>query len=201
MSEAKELPRRAVLNNLFRYHGDGTLTWRYDRGVNGIKAGDPVGQLHRDGYMTVRVGNGGHWRLHRVIWKMHYDSEPAIIDHIDRDRTNNRIENLRAASRAQNKRNTAASGKRSKFKGVYPKGDRWQARITMDRKTHYFGTFDTPEEAAQVVDEWARVIDPTYSQFNFPENAPAPEGGHTDNEADRASASPNKESALCHKKP
>lgn len=169
MSKAKELPRRAVLNNLFVYHETGLLSWRYDRGVSGIMKGDLVGQPQADGYHTVRIGNSGqHMRLHRIIWKLHYDTEPEIIDHIDRDRTNNRIENLRAATRAQNKRNTDASGKQSKFKGVYPRGKKWQARITINRKTQYFGTYESEEEAARAVDEWAVIIDPTYSTLNFP---------------------------------
>lgn len=91
------------------------------------------------------------WRAHRVVWKMHYGTEPPeILDHIDGDGTNNRIENLREATVQQNGWNVKKSSRnKSGYKGVSfnkEKG-RWRAAIRVARKDILIGYYKTPEEA------------------------------------------------------
>lgn len=81
---------------------------------------------------------------HRVIWVMHYGEIPEglEVDHKDRDKTNNRIDNLRLVNSAGNKWNVSA-------KGYYYCVDRgvYRSRITTKGKTKYLGSFTTEKEA------------------------------------------------------
>jgi hypothetical protein len=75
---------------------------------------------------------------------------PVQVDHKDRNRTNNKWDNLRPSTQSQNNRN--GPGKRRKntwLKGVgwRPKGGRWFATINMDSQRVYLGTFDSEQEA------------------------------------------------------
>ena len=89
------------------------------------------------------------YRAHRLIWLMYHGQwPPQEIDHINGDRADNRIVNLRLATASQNRANSKVyKTNRCGFKGVArtPYG-RWVARIHFE-KTKYLGTFDTPEEA------------------------------------------------------
>ena len=88
--------------------------------------------------------------MHRVIM----GTVPGIeIDHKNRNGLDNRKENLREATRAQNTINTRTRITTwSGLRGVdwYPKYNQWRARITIDKKTIHLGYFDTKEEAHQV---------------------------------------------------
>ncbi len=84
-----------------------------------------------------------------------YGDEPEVIDHIDRNRSNNAIENLRAVTFSQNSANRAAKSKnKSGFTGVYwnELGKKWQASIVANGRTHYVGLFATAQEAAKAED-------------------------------------------------
>lgn len=120
------------------------------------------------GYLWGRI-YGRQYLAHRVVWAMHSGSWPdADIDHMDTNRANNKIENLRPASRSENMRNCrahkdGASGK----KGVTfnKKEGKWMARIMVHGKHHHLGRHLTPEaahaaycQAAQALHgEFARV--------------------------------------------
>ena len=88
---------------------------------------------------------------HRVIWAMWHGSWPAAdIDHINLDRSDNRISNLRAATRSENNYNTGPkSNNTSGYKGVSLRKDnsKWGAEIQVRGKRQRLGCFDTPEEA------------------------------------------------------
>lgn len=82
---------------------------------------------------------------HRVIWKMVHGEDPELVDHINRDTTDNRIENLRVVNRAQNLLNShvrkdASSGMRGVKRSR--NGERWYAKITKNGKTRHIGVFD-----------------------------------------------------------
>nr|WP_237434041.1 HNH endonuclease [Dickeya dianthicola] len=81
------------------------LTWQ--RGLSRrVKIGTCAGTLGKDGYWSVQL-KGKKYAVHRIIWSLTNGAIPAghCIDHIDGDRSNNNILNLRLATRAQNNQN------------------------------------------------------------------------------------------------
>jgi hypothetical protein len=107
--------------------------------------------------------------MHREI--MH-TPKGMHVDHRDRNGLNNRPDNLRNCTPAQNEYNKPPRGKRSRFKGVYPDGDKWYAVIKHKGKTYYLGTFDDEIEAARARDRKARELEGEYAYLNFPDEIP-----------------------------
>lgn len=103
-----------------------------------------------NGYRRGGIGNRLYF-AHRVAWAIHTGEWPAAhIDHINGDGLDNRIENLRAVSNAENMQNmTRATPPASGFLGVTANasGRSWQARIRTPGGTHRLGSFPSPEEA------------------------------------------------------
>ena len=95
--------------------------------------------------------NGHPYAAHRVIWLMHYGYFPENeIDHINRNPLDNKLENLREASRTCNARNTGiACINSSGVKGVYwnKRDSSWIARIKVRQKYYHLGYFDNFCEA------------------------------------------------------
>ena len=120
----------------------------YDDGLLLNKAGHIYCNLDKDGYIRVRT-NGKEYRAHRIIWEMFNGPIPEglLIDHIDGDKLNNRIDNLRIATRRQNRANSRAPEFAELPKGVTRLASgKYRAKLTY---TFSLGTFDTPEEAAE----------------------------------------------------
>jgi hypothetical protein len=149
-------PDTSVLHNLFIYDpASGVLSYR--RGVKGAgkSAGDEAGYVcPTNGYRMVGV-NYKRPLVHRVIWKMvHGVDAIKDIDHIDGNRLNNRIENLREATASQNGANAKlGKGNKSGVKGVYwwARVGKWQAAITHRREKIDLGRYDKLEDAATAV--------------------------------------------------
>lgn len=129
-----------------------------NKGFNTRLAGKPAFiSISSNGYRYGKF-EGVSQRLHRLIWIYHNGSiGPFLIDHIDRDRMNNRIENLRPGTWSQNQFNsTARSGL---YKGVsLRKNGTWAARAQFGGRTHNLGTFETEVEAAQAYDAFTLPI-------------------------------------------
>jgi hypothetical protein len=129
----------------------GDLRWNKDRWYN-AKAGDIAGTIcPTTGYRRVRLGGKRKVQAHRLAWLLHYgvDPYPLEIDHIDGDRSNNAIGNLRAVTRSQNQFNRQLNqNNTSGFKGVYCVKGRWLALVTHEGQRQTIGRFDTAEEAA-----------------------------------------------------
>lgn len=90
--------------------------------------------------------------LHQAVFLYHHGYLPEQVDHLDRDTANNRIENLRPATNAENQYNgKRKANNRSGFKGVaYCKGyvHPWRARIVVDKRVVELGRYPTPEQAS-----------------------------------------------------
>lgn len=95
---------------------------------------------------------GESWPLHILIFIYHYDYRPECVDHIDRNSFNNKIENLRAATRLENCGNTSASrNSTSKYVGVsfIRKTKKWAAQIIAGKsKNKHIGYFTDEKTAA-----------------------------------------------------
>ena len=86
--------------------------------------------------------NSKPYKAHRVIWKMVYGSDPHYIDHINGDRTDNRISNLRSVTKAQNNRNKRLrSDNKSGVTGVhwYNPRNKWRVDVRYNGKTKHIG--------------------------------------------------------------
>lgn len=152
MAAKKPLPDIKFLKYLFRLDPEtGVLVRNVTRAPNAQK-GDIVGSVDGKGYLHVNIC-GGFYRVHRIVFLLHYGYEPpAHIDHIDGNRKNNIPANLRPATDQQNAGNTAPPRHNtSGFKGVYrhSRGQKWCAQIKRNGETVYLGWFDTPEDAHQ----------------------------------------------------
>jgi hypothetical protein len=122
-----------------------------------IKIGDKAGSLHGEGYITITVSKKAYL-AHRLAWFFTHGVWPTEdIDHINGVRSDNRIINLRPASRKENIRNGRSRILTSKYKGVsWDKSrDKWVAYIKFDDKSKNLGRFDNEEDAAMTYNKWA----------------------------------------------
>lgn len=133
----------AALNALLDYNSEtGVLQW---------KNGREAGTLLSNGYRQVGV-RGKCYKSHRVAWLLSTGEWPAEdIDHINGNRADNRIVNLRSVSRAINLQNRrkARKGSRSGLIGVsyHKQTGRYNAQIWAGGRNRSLGLFDTAEEA------------------------------------------------------
>lgn len=111
------------------------------------------------GYFQGSIFGFGYY-AHRVAWAIQTAAWPAeMLDHADGDRANNKWENLREATNAENQKNRRSlKGSRSKYLGVsWGKSNRaWQAQITVDGRRQHLGYFASEIEAAGAYDVAAR---------------------------------------------
>jgi hypothetical protein len=136
----------------------GRLTWKACH--DSTRIGTEAKSLDVAGYVQVNVA-GTMLKGHRLAWFLHYGEWPdGHIDHINGIRNDNRIANLRVVTNAincQNKRKALPKSKTGVL-GVVKVGQRFQANIHHNRKKHYLGTYDTPEQAHAVYVEAKRQL-------------------------------------------
>ena len=120
----------------------GVFTWLVPLS-NQVKVGDVAGTLDNKGYRRIGFGRA-YKRAHRLAWFYTHGEWPFDqIDHINRDRDDNRISNLRPANNQQNCRNRSPSMNKFGVVGLSwcDRSDRFCSRITIDRKTKHLGYF------------------------------------------------------------
>lgn len=106
------------------------------------RGGKEAGWLEKSNGYRALVYHGKRYLTHRVIWYMHYGAWPINdVDHINQDRLDNRIENLRDVSRSINLRN------QKRIKGVHRHQGKWRAMMSINNKSKHIGMFDTEDEA------------------------------------------------------
>lgn len=166
----KLLPPDVYLLECFTYdRSAGTVTWRkrpqaHFKSIRACNAWNArySGQLIKhqtshNGYTIVRIDSKGYY-LHRLIWEIVSGHDPLNeIDHRNRDRRDNRWENLREATTTQQKHNQGQRRNNTTgYKGVYRHNDRYIAQITIDGRGVHLGSFDTAELAHAAYREAAR---------------------------------------------
>jgi len=149
----KPLPEQSELIHRLDYDANtGKLCWKM-RPDNASFSARYAGKeaftcIDRDGYRQGKFGNICY-QAHRIIFKLVYGSDPALIDHINGNPSDNRIANLRLATSAQNLANTSVrQNNKLRIKGVDYRNGRFRAQIRILGKKHHLGSFDTPEEAS-----------------------------------------------------
>jgi hypothetical protein len=132
---------------LFDYK-DGNLYWKNDNKSKKIK-GVIAGYINNNGYRAIRY-DGKLYLAHRLVYLWHKGHLPAEIDHIDRNKQNNAIENLRECTKSQNHFNRSFSqSNTSGYKNVtWNKAlKKWQVGLSILGKYNYFGTYYDVEVA------------------------------------------------------
>ncbi len=141
-----ELPSIERLRMFFSYCPEtGEITRKIHR--SGIVQGKPVGSEHK-GYRRVNF-DGKLILCHRLAWAIHHGEWPkGEVDHINMNKSDNRICNLRDVNRSQNMVNRNYPKGKSGVTGVSTHKKGWQSVIRINKKSIYLGLFQTIEEAA-----------------------------------------------------
>lgn len=130
----------------------GIFTWiksTYRRG----RPGSIAGCKSAYGYWRIPF-MGRYYFAHRLAWFFTYGVIPDFqIDHMNRDRMDNRIANLRPAACVENNFNAAGKGCRTGVKGVVKNGNRFYGRVHFKYKSYNAGSFGSLEEAEAAVKE------------------------------------------------
>ena len=184
-----ELPTQEYLQECFEYNPEtGILTWK-ERPLSHFKDGvrqkqaqtrwnnkfnkTKAGRLHINGYIVVHV-NSISYPIHRLIWKMITGNTPSEqIDHIDTDRTNNRIENLRDCTNGQNQHNTnLRKTNKSGTKGVHFDNwyGLWIANIGINKKQIRLGRFQNKEDAVKAINDARESYHKEFTNFGVNAN-------------------------------
>ena len=134
--------------------GGSCLVWKVDRGSNKVK-GLRAGTMHyRNGYLSIGI-DGVIYLAHRLVWAIMHGEDPKhIIDHINRDKLDNRIDNLRLCTNHQfdNKQNMDKyANNKSGVKGVswFKPSGKWAAHIRVNKILIFLGYHSTIEAAAE----------------------------------------------------
>lgn len=146
---ADQIISQEYLHEIFDYK-DGELYYKKKYAKN-IKIGKKAGRITDYGYCEVGL-HGKSYKAHRLIFMMFYGFLPNQVDHIDRKRLNNKIENLREATNCLNQWNLSTrKDSKSGIKGIrwYPNYKKWVADCKVNGKRHHIGYFENLEEAKQ----------------------------------------------------
>lgn len=137
------------LKELFEYQNGNFICKKTGK----IKKIVPITNHHR--YCRVSV-DGKAYAFHRLVYLYHHGKQPKVVDHIDNNRENNRIENLRSATQSENCLNRVRHcNNKSGYKNVmwHKKTNKWAVLISVNHKRKYFGFYDDLELAGLVAEE------------------------------------------------
>lgn len=154
---------QSELKRIFEYI-DGQLVWKISPCYK-VSAGDIAGNLHPSGYIRIVI-KGVTYMAHKLIYLYHTGEHPKYLDHIDRDRSNNNINNLRPCTLGQNQYNSKLkSNNTSGVKNVCwnKSKNRWVARLSVDKQSKHIGTFIDLKEAALAVNKARKLYHKEFS--------------------------------------
>lgn len=158
-----------ILKKFLDYNPEtGVFVWKVSTSKK-IKPGDIAGSESPSGYITIRL-NHKYYLAHRLAWFYVNGEFPGIIDHIDRVKNNNRINNLRESTAQQNQANrTKTKSNKTGYKGVsfISKVNKYRADIKINKKCYYLGLFNTLEEAAEAYNKKAAEAFGKFASLNI----------------------------------
>ncbi len=140
-----------AIRQAFTYD-NGVLRWKVAHGRRG-QVGAIAGSKGPCGYVKIKW-NRRHYQAHRLIFAFHHSWLPEEVDHINGNRSDNRIENLRAATKSLNQQNAKLhENSRSGVKGVHwcKRDQRWIATVRKNKKIVYQRYFHDISDAAQAI--------------------------------------------------
>lgn len=107
--------------------------------------------------------------MHREVLGLNYKAtdDGCYVDHINRNTTDNRLKNLRVASKSQNTQNSKTINRTSKYKGVFKWNNKWVANITKNNKQYIIKHYKSEKEAALAYDRYAKKMYGPNAAFNF----------------------------------
>lgn len=144
------------LNDYFSYDSiTGIVTWKIVV-LGGGEVGEEVGSLNSKGYRRVYLFDK-HYYVHRLAWFLYYGFWPdGYIDHINGNAADNRLENLREATPAQNTFNKKKSiNNTSGVKGIswHKRDKKWQAALECNNKMIFVGYFKNLDDAKDAIEK------------------------------------------------
>lgn len=163
------------LKLMVSYRADGRLVWkerepvdRFSRNFNARFAGKPVGSKALTGYLETAI-NQERYLVHRLVFLYHRGFFPDFVDHINGDREDNRIDNLREATHSQNMMNVKISKNNnsgSSVKGVYKHGKkgRWRVQVMVDGVLHSKAGFLDMHSAETYAEELREKLHKTFAR-------------------------------------
>lgn len=162
MNKPKALLPLDYLNSILRYEPEnGKFYWAYLPKTSKKLIGQEAGTVDNLGYLIITIKRK-RYKSHRLAWLMFYGQEPnGMIDHINRNKTDNRIANLRCVTNSENMQNKGVMKNNSTgFRGVY-----WHKRIKkfvasygLNKKLVHLGYFDTAIEAGKVAEDARKIF-------------------------------------------
>lgn len=148
----RQKPTAERVRQLLGYdENSGVFTWKICPSSKALE-GEAAGAADLAGYWVLCI-DGTRQHAHRIAWLyVHGEWPKRVIDHINGDRADNRIENLRDVPHAhniQNVKRAAKSNKNSSLLGAhwFPRRGKWKSSIRANGKTYHLGYFNSDEEA------------------------------------------------------
>jgi hypothetical protein len=159
----------AHVRALFAYQPLTGHLYRRHRSSRCIDIGQPAGHTQADGYIRIYLANHS-WKAHNLVWALFHDTPPNgfMIDHVNRIKNDNRIQNLRLATSAQNSFNSAVyCTNTSGYRGVHfhKASQKYLAYIYSNNKRIDIGRFDSALEAHEARRESLPSIHPDCIEF------------------------------------
>jgi len=134
----------------------GIIVNKIDRSTK-ARIGRESGCIGNGGYRRIKLRDKSY-RAHRLAYLMTYEYLPEFIDHINQNKIDNRIINLRSCTKQENSMNRRSNkNTSSKYKGVswHKNAKKWMAKIKIDSKAKHLGYFQTESDAAKAYDKAA----------------------------------------------
>ena len=128
------------------------------------EVGTEAGTLRSDGYIRIKIDKKGYF-AHRLAWFYVNKEMPKTLDHINRIKNDNRIENLREVSCSENQQNVSLrKNNTSGFHGVYwnKRKNRWFGQIRLNKKKIFLGYFLNLEDAVAAANSARKKYHPFF---------------------------------------